>query len=186
MGTVFLAASAQIELAMRTVREQDTVWEVRPGRPVPTATLALAVDSLYVRPLGERRYIIGHGFPKDYVDVDPYNFKETADDDFVSLMLERSTHRIPSFSGCRLIDSYASLYDVTPDWHPFLGPRQGLAGYVDACGGSGHGFKFGPAFGRELARWIVDGFVADDFAQLSYDRMSGHRPFEQTFGGNRG
>ena len=182
----FLAASAQIELEMRTVREQDTVWEVRPGRPVPTATLALAVDSLYIRPLGDRRYIIGHGFPKDYVDVDPYNFKETADDDFISLMAERATHRIPSFAGCRLIDAYASLYDVTPDWHPYLGPRSGLDGYYDACGGSGHGFKFGPAFGRELARWIVDGDVADDFAQLSHDRLSAGSPFVQTFGGNRG
>ena len=182
----FLAQSASLELPLRTVREQDTVWEVRPNRPMPAATLALAVDGLYVRPLGGRRFIVGRGFPKDYVAVDPYNFKETADQEFISEILQRLEPRIPSFSGSRLIDAYASLYDVTPDWHPFMGPRDGLAGYYDANGGSGHGFKFGPAFGAELSRWIVDGVVEDDFAKLSFDRITSGDLFVQTFGGNRG
>ena len=75
---------------------------------------------------------------------------------------------------------------MTPDWHPFIGPREGLAGYYDANGGSGHGFKFGPAFGRELAAWIADGDVAADFARLGFDRLAAGTPFVQTFGGNRG
>ena len=181
-----LAASVRIALPMRTVREQDTVWEARPNRPLPQATLALAVDSIYVRPLGRRRYIVGHGFPKQYVDVDPYNFKETADPEFISLMLERVEHRIPSFAGAKLIDSYASLYDVTPDWYPFIGPRRDLDGYYDMNGGSGHCFKFGPAFGEDLARWIVLGEVAGNFAQFSHDRLAADNLFVQTFGGNRG
>jgi sarcosine oxidase subunit beta len=182
----FLAQSAGIELPMRTVREQDTVWEARANRPLPQATLAVAIDGLYVRPLGGLRYVIGRGFPKEYLDIDPYNFKETADDSFISEIMTRLEHRIPSFAGSRLIDSYASLYDVTPDWYPFIGPRRGLAGYYDANGGSGHGFKFGPAFGDELAHWIMDGTVSEDFTQFSFDRLADGRPFVQTFGGNRG
>ena len=182
----FLARSADLELPLRTVREQDTVWEARPNRPIPQATLALAIDGLYVRPLGGRRFIIGRGFPKDYVDIDPYNFKATADEEFISDILERLEPRIPSFAGSRLIDAYASLYDVTPDWYPFMGPRAGIDGYYDANGGSGHGFKFGPAFGSELSRWIVDGVVEDDFARLSFDRIARGDLFVQTFGGNRG
>ena len=182
----FLARSAHLDLPMRTVREQDTVWEARPDRPLPVATLALAVDGLYVRLVSERRYIIGRGFPKEYTDVDPYNYKVTADDAFITEIMIRIEHRIPSFAGNRLIDSYASLYDVTPDWYPFIGPRRGLEGYFDANGGSGHGFKFGPAFGCKLARWIVDGKADEDFAQFSHDRMAAGRLFVQTFGGNRG
>jgi len=182
----FLARSVGLELPMRALREQDTVWEMRPDRPLPSSTLALAIDGIYVRPLGGSRFIIGRGFPKPYVDCDPYNFKETADPEFVSDILERVEPRIPSFAGGRLIDSYASLYDVTPDWYPFIGPRQEVGGYYDMNGGSGHGFKFGPAFGEELSRWIVDGEVEDDFRQFSHDRLSGNRPFVQTFGGNRG
>ncbi|MSP68170.1 MAG: FAD-binding oxidoreductase [Alphaproteobacteria bacterium] len=182
----FLADSANLELPLRTVREQDTVWEGRPNRPLPTGVISLATDGLYIRPLGQRRFIVGRGFPKEYVDVDPYNYKETADDAIVSLILERLEYRIPSFAGAKLIDSYAALYDVTPDWYPFIGPRRGLAGYCDMNGGSGHGFKVGPAFGEELARWIVTGQVEPDFAGLSHDRIVEGRLFTQTFGGNRG
>ena len=182
----FLAASAHIELPLRTVREQDTVWEARPERLLPQSTLAVAIDGLYVRPLEGLRYIVGRGFPKEYVDIDPYNFKETADPEFISEIMERLEHRIPSFAGSRLIDSYASLYDVTPDWYPFLGPRAGLEGYCDACGGSGHGFKFGPSFGLALAKWILTGGTDAEFAQFSFDRLANGRAFMQTFGGNRG
>jgi glycine/D-amino acid oxidase-like deaminating enzyme len=75
---------------------------------------------------------------------------------------------------------------VTPDWYPFVGPRQGLEGYADACGGSGHGFKLGPAIGRHLARWLVRGEVDPDFARLGYDRIARGETFVQAYGGNRG
>ena len=38
----------------------------------------------YYRPLGQGRFIIGRGFPKEYFDVDPYNYKTSADDDFIA------------------------------------------------------------------------------------------------------
>lgn len=182
----FLAASAGIDMEMRSVREQDTVWEARGDRPLPEVTISNAVDAIYVRPLGNRRYVVGRGFPKDYYDVDPYNYKETADEEFVSDVLTRMERRFPPFAGVRRIDAYAALYDVTTDWYPIIGPRRGLSGYYDACGGSGHGFKIGPAIGRHLARWIAEGVVDPEFAQLSYDRFGTGQLFVQAFGGNRG
>ena len=181
-----LAASAAIEMKMRTVREQDTVWEARPDRPLPTSSISNAVDAIYIRPLGERRFIVGRGFPKNYFDVDPYNYKSTADDDFVADVQMRLTHRMPVFEGARLINSYAALYDVTADWYQYVGPRAGLVGYADFCGGSGHGFKVAPAIAEELAAWLVDGEVSDDFRRLSYDRLRDNDLFVQSYGGNRG
>jgi sarcosine oxidase subunit beta len=181
-----LAEAAGIEMQMRAVREQDTIWEARPGRPIPTTPVSNAADAIYSVPQGEGRMLIGQGFPKEYFDVDPNNYKETSDDEFVSLMVERATARIPTLEGMRLVSSYAALYDVTPDWYPFIGPRKGLSGYVDASGGSGHGFKIAPAIARELARWIVEDTVADDFAGLSYDRLAEGRTFVGSYGGNRG
>ena len=182
----FLTQSVDLDLSIRTVREQDTVWELPEGRAGPPWTISNAVDAIYVRPLGINRYIVGRGFPKAYIDVDPYNYKQTADEEFVSDILERVQRRFPAFMGCRRIDSYAALYDVTPDWYPFIGLRTGIAGYADAAGGSGHGFKIGPAIGEELARWIATGDVADDFKQLSFDRIAEGRPFKGAYGGNRG
>ena len=96
----FLAQGVGLDLPMRTVREQDTVWEARRDRPLPPCPISNAVDAIYVRPLGARRFIVGRGFPKDYVDVDPYNYKTTADEDFVSEVLKRLQHRFPPFAGC--------------------------------------------------------------------------------------
>ena len=181
-----LAESGGITMQMRAVREQDTVWETRGDRPIPGGSVSNAVDAIYLRPLGDRRFIVGRGFPKEYVDVDPYNYKTSADDDFVADVQVRLERRFPSFVGARLIASYAALYDVTADWYPYVGPRSNIAGYVDFCGGSGHGFKIAPAMAYELARWMMSGVVADDFRQLSYDRLDKGMLFAGSYGGNRG
>ena len=181
-----LAESIRLPLPLRSVREQDTVWQVPAGRRVPQISISNGVDAIYLRPLGQNRFIIGRGFPKDYVDVDPYNFKLTVDEEFVADVQARVEHRFPAFAGMRLLEGYAALYDVTPDWYPLVGPRSGIDGYADLCGGSGHGFKIAPAIGRELADWLVSGKAADDFQELSHDRIDQGRLFVQSFGGNRG
>lgn len=181
-----LAEAAGLPLPLRAVREQDTVWQVPGSRKVPHTSISNGVDAIYLRPLGQGRFIIGRGFPKHYFDVDPYNYRLSADDAFVADVQTRVAHRFPAFAGMKLIDAYAALYDVTPDWYPFVGPRSGIAGYADFCGGSGHGFKLAPAIGRELADWLLTGTVADDFRQLSHDRIAAGAMFVQSFGGNRG
>ena len=45
---------------------------------------------------------------------------------------------LQALQGATLVHGYAALYDVTPDWMPFVGPRADVAGYCDASGGSGH------------------------------------------------
>ena len=178
--------SAGLDLPLRAVREQDTVWQVPAGRAVPKTSVSMGVDACYYRPLGQGRFIIGRGFPKDYVDVDPYNYKTSADQDFISDVQTRVERRFPAFAGMKLIEAYAALYDVTPDWYPIVGPRTGIAGYADFSGGSGHGFKIAPAIGKELADWLLTGTVADDFRQFSHDRIAQGNLFVQSFGGNRG
>ncbi len=181
-----LGELAGLEMQMSIYREQDSIWQARGNRPLPTTSISNAVDAIYLRPMGENKFLIGQGFPKDYLEVDPYNYRETAEDTFIELMLERAIHRIPPLEGMKLMTAYAALYDVTPDWYPFIGPRSGLGGYVDAWGGSGHGFKIGPAVGRNLAKWISTGNTSEEFAGLSYDRLAKGALFVGAYGGNRG
>ena len=49
-----LAASAGLDLPLRAVREQDTVWQVPAGRAVPKTSVSMGVDACYYRPLGDR------------------------------------------------------------------------------------------------------------------------------------
>jgi sarcosine oxidase subunit beta len=181
----FLAESVELDLPIHSVREQDSVWEVPTGRPLPTTPVSNPIEATYMRPMGEGRWLFGRGYPKPYFDVDPYNYKESADENFVLDLRDRWCRRIPSLQGSKLLHAYAALYDVTPDWIPFVGPREGLEGYCDAAGGSGHAFKTGPIFGRELAEWIVNNNVRDDFRHFSYDRLASGNSFNQAFGGNR-
>lgn len=181
-----LGASIDLDIPLTVYREQDTIWEVRPHRPIPDMPVSNAVDAIYLRPLGERRFVVGRGFPKEYFEVDPDDFETSADEDFIADVNERMERRFPPFQGAALIDAYASLYDVTPDWYPVVGPRTGVDGYVDAWGGSGHGFKLGPAIGRRLASWIVTGDTEDSFRRLGHDRFARGDLFTQKYGGNRG
>ena len=180
-----LAESAGLDLPLRAVREQDSVWRMRPDRTLPTTPVSNPIEAVYMRPMGPDRWLFGRGFPKSYAEVDPYNFKESCDNDFVVDVYRRWCRRVPALEGSKLLHGYAALYDVTPDWMPFMGPRAGLAGYADACGGSGHAFKTGPILARELVDWIVDGRVRDDYRRLSHDRLAAGEAFAQSFGGNR-
>jgi sarcosine oxidase subunit beta len=180
-----LAQFAGLDLPLRAVREQDTVWEMRPDRPLPTTPVANAVDATYLRPMGGRRWLMGRAFPKPYFDVDPNNFKQSVDNDAAMEMYTLTAGRVPGIEGAKLIEGYAALYDVTPDWLPFVGPRQGIEGYYDLSGGSGHMFKTGPVIARELVDWVLEGTAADDFRQFSHDRVAAGNLFQQGFGGNR-
>ena len=183
----FLARSVGLDLPMRALREQDIIIEVPVDRTMPSTPVSNPIEPTYMRPAaGEGRWLLGRGFPKPYVEVDPYNYKETFDDDFAVEVLELMTKRIPSLEGSQIVGGYAALYDTTPDWMPFFGPRRELTGYYDACGGSGHAYKTGPIMARELADWLLDDVVKDDFRQLGFDRVADGRMFVSTFGGNRG
>ena len=152
---------------------------------MPNSPVANQIEATYMRPMGDGRWLLGRGYPKDYYECDPYNFKESGDEEFLDDLYKRCCERIPGLQGSKMINSYASLYDVTPDWIPFVGPRDGIRGYFDASGGSGHAFKTGPIFARELAEWITKDKVKDDFRQFSFDRIKNNQMFNQSFGGNR-
>ena len=81
--------------------------------------------------------------------------------------------------------AYAALYDVTPDWLPFVGLRTGIAGHCDACGGSGHAFKTRPDFCAGVARLMIDGVVREGFSQFSHERIAAGNLFQQAFGGKK-
>lgn len=180
-----IAATADLPMELRAVREQDTIWEVRPGRPMPECSFSTALEAAYCRALGDGRFILGLGYPKPYIDVDPYNYKRTLDDDMRMTAFEKNVKRLPNLEGARFLHGYASLYDITPDFYPFVGPRKGLAGYADFCGGSGHGFKIAPALSKHLAAWLIDGRTDPEFAGLSHDRLAAGRQYGG-LGGNRG
>jgi glycine/D-amino acid oxidase-like deaminating enzyme len=70
-------------------------------------------------------------------------------------------HRFPALAGAPLIGSEVCQYESTPDAHFVVDRHPGASNVWIAGGGSGHGFKMGPAIGEMLAACVLDGRAAD-------------------------
>jgi glycine/D-amino acid oxidase-like deaminating enzyme len=79
--------------------------------------------------------------------------------------------RFPALARAPLVGTEVCQYESTPDSN-FIVDRHPAAGNVwIAGGGSGHGFKMGPALGEMLAGLILDGGTPDPlFALRRFDR----------------
>jgi sarcosine oxidase, subunit beta len=183
-----LARDIGLELPIEVTREQDVVYDVG-SAPVPPCAVSAQTDRVYFRPapeLGERLMLTGRGYPKNYEQVSPDGFDETVSPEFEADVRSRVANRLPGLAGMRAVDGRVGLYDVTPDWHPLLGPVDGYDGLHLATGGSGHCFKLGPAIGELVAGAIIDKPCAyADVANFSLSRFAESRTFTSTYGGNR-
>jgi glycine/D-amino acid oxidase-like deaminating enzyme len=174
-----LAATIGLELPLEIPREQDVVFET--GATIRHA-ISSQVDRVYMRPDGSGRLLAGRGYPKDYELVDPDDYDGNLDAAFETDVLARVKKRLPSVNGLRRVDGRVGLYEVTPDWHPILGPVDGYEGLFLATGGSGHCFKLGPAIGELVAGAVLGRDVGETF---SLSRFGEGRELRSTYGGNR-
>jgi sarcosine oxidase, subunit beta len=79
--------------------------------------------------------------------------------------------------------SWSAIYDVTPDWHPAIGPVRGTGGVFVAAGFSGHGFKLAPGVGLSVAELICDGRTSTfDLSLLDPGRFERGELVSTTYG----
>jgi len=76
------------------------------------------------------------------------------------------TAALPSLASAEVVSTIAGVYDVTPDWHPLLGPWPGVDGLYLAVGFSGHGLKLAPAVGEAVADELAGRTPAIDISPL--------------------
>jgi sarcosine oxidase subunit beta len=176
-----LAATAGLDLPLEFPREQDVVFETGDAPSVEHA-ISSQVDRVYMRPAGKGRLLAGRGYPKDYELVDPERYDETVDEAFEADVRARVQSRLPGLNGLRRVGGTVGLYEVTPDWHPILGPVDGYDGLFLATGGSGHCFKLGPAIGELVAGAVLGRDVGDTFSLSRFDEG---RELGSAYGGNR-
>jgi sarcosine oxidase subunit beta len=176
-----LAATAGLELPLEFPREQEVVFDTGGG---PSFALAVSsqADAVYFRPAGDGRLLAGRGYPKDYELVDPERYEETADGAFEDDVRSRLDKRFPALNRLTAVGGTVGLYEVTPDWHPILGAVDGYDGLFLATGGSGHGFKLGPAIGELVAGAVLGRDVGDTFSLSRFDEG---RKLSSAYGGNR-
>jgi len=77
----------------------------------------------------------------------------------------------PHLNGITLERSWAGRIDLTPDVIPIIDRPDPNANHFVAAGFSGHGFALGPAIGKQLSEWILDGRPSIDLRPFRLARF---------------
>ncbi len=174
-----------IAYPLQVTREQEVMFRAQSPEQSPKLTVSDMCNAIYFHPFGQD-LLVGRGFPKEYEEVDPDNYAEGSDPEFVTETAERITRRIPAFESAFILKGYSGLYDVTPDWHPIIGAHPEIKGFISVVGFSGHGFKLAPAVGEWVAAMLTDQHVPGaDLSPFAFDRFSKGELFKAAYGGNR-
>ena len=75
--------------------------------------------------------------------------------------------RFPALAAAPLVTSEVCQYESTPDSHFIVDRHPALPNVWIAGGGSGHGFKMGPAIGELVASCVLDGLSPDPAFSLA-------------------
>ena len=88
-------------------------------------------------------------------EFDPTTGERTVSDERLQLAREYMAFRFPGMKDAPLVESRVCQYEQTPDNH-FIVDRHPTADNVWLLGGgSGHGFKHGPALGEMVAKLVL-------------------------------
>jgi glycine/D-amino acid oxidase-like deaminating enzyme len=76
-------------------------------------------------------------------------------------------HRFPGLASAPLVDARVCQYENSPDGHFIIDRHPSAQNVWIAGGGSGHGFKFGPALGERIAATVLGKRSVDAFFGLA-------------------
>lgn len=181
----FIGKMVGISYPIRVTREQEVLLRPQAPSELPKVSVSDMCNAIYFHPFGHE-LLVGRGFPKEYEEVNPDDYREGSDPEFVEEAVERAANRVPAMAHALILKGYSGLYDVTPDWHPIICGHPEAEGFFSAVGFSGHGFKLAPSVGEALAELITTGKNTDiDLSVFSVDRFATGRTFKAAYGGNR-
>lgn len=98
---------------------------------------------------------------------DPTNGERTPSPEAVQIAREYLAYRFPGLAGAPLLEARVCQYEGSPDEHFIIDHHPAAANVWLVGGGSGHGFKHGPAVGELVARLVLTGEAPDEQFRLS-------------------
>lgn len=150
-----VARLAGLDIPLNACRVQVSFFRRPKDEEAPHPVIADFINATYFRSETGNLTLVGLIDPEEAnAIVDPDRYGEGVDTDFILDTGERLIKRYPAMERSDSAGGYASLYDITPDWHPIM--DEAAPGFFLCCGFSGHGFKLGPATGRIMAERILN------------------------------
>jgi len=100
-------------------------------------------------------------------EFDPTGGDRTPSPDLGRAMRAFVDRRFPALRGAPLVGAEVCQYENSPDGHFIIDRHPAMPDVWIAGGGSGHGFKMGPALGEMLARQVREDASPDPFFALA-------------------
>ena len=172
-----IAAMAGVEIPVNACRVQVAFFRLETADESQMPVVADFLNACYFRPEVGNLTLAGVIDPAEAeAIVDPDLYSQTIDYSFQAAVGEKLCNRLPAMSQSRADRGYASLYAVTPDWHPIVDELIPESGFYVCTGFSGHGFKLGPAVGVMVADLLTGESEPEFDSELfSLDRFARQR-----------
>jgi glycine/D-amino acid oxidase-like deaminating enzyme len=151
-----LAARAGIGLPVHACRVQVATFRRPAGHRASHPVVGDFANAIYFRPETGDLTLVGLIDPEEaHAIVNPDRYDEKMDSEFLLEVGQRLIRRYPAMDDSESTGGYASLYAITPDWHPIVDEYPPGSGAYVCSGFSGHGFKLGPAVGLMMADLVT-------------------------------
>jgi sarcosine oxidase subunit beta len=151
-----VARLAGVEVPIDSCRVQVAFFRRPPGHEAEHPVVGDFVNTIYFRSETGGLTLVGLIDPAEAeAVVDPDRYNDRMDSDFVLDVGERLVARYPAMDTSESTGGYASLYGITPDWHPVVDEVPAGSGFYICAGFSGHGFKLAPAVGVMVADMLT-------------------------------
>lgn len=135
--SVPIARTAGVELPISPCRREILVTE--PLERFFDPMIISFSFGIYFRQTKHGAVIGGFGDPDE-----PVAFNQTSSLEFLTTMSSKLSFLMPRLRSVKVVRQWAGLYDLTPDAQPILGETDGVDGFFQASGFSGHGFMIAP------------------------------------------
>ncbi len=153
-----LVSPLGVDLQVRPCRTQIALLRRPCLGETPRPIYGDFANQIYFRPMPGDQLHLGNIDPREErAEVDPDDYNEVADREFVSELRGKLHARYPSMQSGVGRGGYGALYSITPDWHPIIDWLPGVEGVACAAGFSGHGFKMAPAVSKLIGEMVLDG-----------------------------
>ena len=174
-----IAESAGVTIPVQPCRTQVALVRRPADFSSPHPTYADLVHHTYFRSIaGEITYLGNIDTREERAVVNPDDYNEMADREFVTEVRGKLNRRYPSLKRGVGRGGFSALYSITPDWNPIIDRLPGIEGAFCAAGFSGHGFKMSPAVGKLIAEMVLDGSAHSfDVHPLRANRFDEGDPF---------
>ncbi len=166
-----VARMAGIDLPIDIQPTVTTMFRKPESMKTVGPVLSDGVHKVYLRAMGDAMYRAAH-FGQSFKSVDADDFDVSVSRSDLDRLRAGLDPRYDDMRRTPYLGGFTTLYDMTPDGHPIVGPIEGVEGFWCDCGWSGNGFGPAPAGGRSLAQMILGRQPDIDLGYFQWPRRS--------------